>query len=105
MPRAPAAEVCLRCFCRRRTMSSLRQRPRLIAQPVRVSKEVRYARDDDVRLEEEGSTNVEGRLVVEEVLPPAARDDLRNDDGDELARRDHSQVLNILGKGTEHRAV
>src|SRR5256714_3718873 len=42
---------------------------------------------------------------MEEVLPPAARDDLGHDDGHELAGCDHSQILNILDERPEDGAV
>ena len=50
---------------------------------VPVADEVRHGDDDHMRLEEEGRPDEERRLVVEQVLPPVARDDLRRDDGDE----------------------
>src|SRR5205823_149402 len=56
-----------------------------IAQPIRVAEEVGYARDDDVGLEQKRRADVQRRLIVKEVLPPAARNDLRHDDGHQLA--------------------
>lgn len=48
-----------------------------VAQPRRMSQQIRHRDDHDVRLEQKGRADVERRIVVQQMLPPAARHDDR----------------------------
>src|SRR5580765_1394182 len=65
---------------------------------------VRHARDDDLLAEEERALDQERALVVEQVMPPARRDEFRQEDGDEVVGPLLVRDLDVLEQGLHDRS-
>src|SRR6186997_1614440 len=65
----------------------------------------RYARDHDARTEEQGPLDQQRALVVQQVLPPAPRYELRQDDRDVVVGMRLLQLLDVLEERLHQRPV
>src|SRR5947209_17357604 len=61
--------------------------------------------DDGVPPEEERALDQEGRLVVQDVLPPVTREELREHDGDHLLVTARLDLVEIVQERPQQRAV
>src|SRR5919108_5147823 len=67
--------------------------------------QVRHVRDDDVAAEEQRALHEQGRLVVQDVLPPAARQELRQHDRYHPSVAAGPYLLDVIEQRAQERPV
>jgi len=74
-----------------------------VAETDGAANEIGHGRHDDVWPEEKRRADEQRRLVVQQVAPPAARDDFRHDDGDQIGFTMLDELIHVIGERPKDR--